>query len=398
MSDSKRLEQGQASGDTARDSDTRPTLEESTDRSTLILESPYAGVTTFNTSLPEPPLPTLQSATTLPVDTRNLLPLSIPGTPGMGASPSISRTASPAINPSPNASYHDSPRGSTSLDHDSDRAQRDRNGYGMAVTMTDATGSEFETEDDEVQTKTSLSVRMPWSRNTYSGHNASANPNSSWPWRTRRPTVDLLHSHNPTDHKHGHTRATSNEYSPLKKHGSNPSLADRHDSLATVSSSMHSSSSYGNPPSENAQSTTYSQYSDYSSMPDGLGDTPSSKDQLNPAIAAFSSELGKHRRGLRQALGWIKRRIGVGASGVVELASEASQRVAGTTGGTIRLPSGSLGSRRRRKKRKTVKGAVHDTSWLFNIVQLIPTQPWTIVRSAALIDISERKLISPVVR
>ncbi|KAJ9104532.1 hypothetical protein QFC21_002028 [Naganishia friedmannii] len=379
----ERLAQGQATSSTASQT---PHVEDSTDRSTSIPESPYAGVNVYYSSSPELEGPAVNTATALPIDPRNLLPLSVPGTPGMSPSPSISRSASPATGFSNNAVQYDSPRGSVSFDRDSDQASRSQNGFGSATATTDATGSEFETEDDEIQTGTSLSTRMPWSRNQQFSQDRPPNGTSNWPWRTRRGTDDPLFDRPSADQKNGHTRTISNEYSPLKTHAPNASLPGRLESLTTIDSSIHSSFSYGNQiPGHSPQSTTYTQYSDYHSMPSNPNEPTSKSDQANSAIAAFSSELGKQRRGLRRLLGWIKRRVGVGASGVADLASEASQRVAETTNGTIRLPSGSLGSRRRSRKRKNAKSAGHDASWVYQLLRLVPTQPSTIILALLLL-------------
>lgn len=370
--------QGQATSSTA--SSDVPQLENFPGRSTSIPESPYAGVNVYHPNSLELEASISNTAMALPIDPRNLLPLSVPGTPGMSPSPSISRSASPATGFSNNASYHDSPRESVSFDRDSDQASRGKNGFGSVTATTDATGSEFETEDDEIQTGTSLSTRMPWSRTQDSRQDRPANAPVNWPWRTRRGTDDLLYDNLPSDRQNGHTRTISNEYSPLKTHGPNLSLPGRLESLTTIDSSIHSSSSYGNHiPGQSPQSTTYTQYSDYHSLPSNPNEPTSKNDQPNSAISVFSSELVKQRRGLKRVFGWIKRRVGVGASGVADLASEASQRVAGTTNATIRLPSGSLGSRRKSRKRKNAKNARHDVSWIFQILRLVPTQPSTIV-------------------
>lgn len=319
----------------------------------------------------------IPTATTL-ADSMNLLPLSVSTRSSAESSPAISRYASPAVGYSSNASYHDSLGGSGILDPESDGRSQ---GMGRAVigVTTDTTGSDFETDEDEVRSSKPLSARTLWPPKTASGHQAGNHTsNSQWPWRTRRRTVDLLRDDQPADHRQGHTRNSSNEYSPLKRDESEGSLTGRLDRDTPSNSLTHSSSSYGNPMAGSRHSA-HSQYTDYQSLPTAADDLSLPKTHLDSASVAFSSELGKHRRGLKQFLSWIKHRVGTGASGVVELANEASQRVAGTTGGNVRLPSGSMGGRRRNRRRQNSKGRTDDTLWLLNVLRLVPTQPMTIV-------------------
>lgn len=312
-------------------------------------------------------------------DSRNLLPLSVSARSSVESSPAISRYASPAIGYSSNASYHDSLGGSGILDPESDGVRSHGMGRATIGVTTDTTGSDFDTDEDEVHTSKPLSARTLWPQKSTSGHHAGNRTSSSqWPWRTRRRTVDLLRDDQPADHRQGHTRNLSNEYSPLKREESEGSLPGRLDRDTPSNSLTHSSSSYGNPMAGSRHSA-HSQYTDYQSLPTAADDLSLPKTHLDSASAAFSSELGKHRRGLKQFLSWIKRRVGTGASGVVELANEASQRVAGTTGGNVRLPSGSIGARRRNRRRQNAKGRTDDTLWLLNVLRLVPTQPMTIV-------------------
>lgn len=302
------------------------------------------------------------------------VPLSRSTASSAGTSPAISRYASPAVGYSSNASYHDSLGDSGVLDPESDGAPSQGRGSIVPIGSRDTASSEFDTEEDELNTARPLSARMPWSRASASGQlPGRQKSNSQWPWHARRLTIDLLRDCEPIDHKIPHARKPSTEYSPLNRQESETSLAARHDSLANINSSSQTTSSYGNP-----MAASTAQYPDYHSLPH-FGDDLLPKTHTDSATKSFSSDLGQHRRSLRQFLGWMRRRIGLGASGVVELASEASQRVANTAGGQVRLPSGSMGSRKRSKRRTNLKGRRDETFWLVRVLRLVPTQPLTIV-------------------
>lgn len=317
--------------------------------------------------------------TTSSTNSRNLLPLSVSGRSSAESSPSISRYASPAVGYSSNASYHDSLGGSGILGSESEGVRSYGVGRAAIGVATDTTGSEFDTDEDDVHTSKPLSARTLWSQKRASGQQAeSRSSTSQWPWRSRRRTVDLLRDDQPADFNRGHGRNTSNDYSPLKREESEGSLVGRVDRDTPSNSLTHSSSSFGNTMAGSRHSA-HPEYTDYQSLPTVADDLSLPKTQSDSTSVAFSSELGKHRRGLKQFLHWTKRRIGMGASGVVELATEASQRVAGTTGGNVRLPSGSVGSRRRNRRRQNSKSRTDDTLWLLNVLWMVPTQPITIV-------------------
>ena len=313
-------------------------------------------------------------------DARHPMPLSRSAVSSTGTSPNISRYASPAPGYSSNASYHDSLGDSGILDPESDGAYSQGRGSTGAIGSRNRASSELDTEEEEVNTAGPFSARLPRSRSSPSEQPACRRTsNSQWPWHTRRLTIDLLRDCQPVDHKLPHARKPSTEHSPLNRQESETSSAARHDSFAYVNSSPQSISSHGNPLAGSERIVANSQYPDYQSLPHFSDELLLPKTHPDSTVNSFSPDLGQHRRSLRQFLGWMRRRIGLGASGVVELANEASQRVANTAGGQVRLPSGSMGSRRRSRRRANLKGRRDDTFWLVKVLRLVPTQPLTIV-------------------
>lgn len=313
-------------------------------------------------------------------DVRHPMPLSRSAISSTGTSPNISRYASPAAGYSSNASYHDSLGDSGILDGESDGALSQGRASISAFGSRNRASSEVDTEEEEVDTARFFSARLPWSRSPPSGQpSGRRTSNSQWPWHSRRLTIDLLRDCQPVDHKLPHARKPSTEHSPLNRQESETSLAARHESSAYVNSSSQSLSSHGNPLAGSERIVANSQYPDYQSLPHYGDDLLLPKTHPDSTANSFSPDLGQHRRSLRQFLGWMRRRIGLGASGVVELATEASQRVANSAGGQVRLPPGSTGSRRRSRRRANIKGRKDDTFWLVKILHLVPTQPLTIV-------------------